>query len=90
MVLNQIALTGASGMLGIHIAKKLVEKNIEVIALSRTKPKIKSKLIKFKKFDIKKKNIQKKNLKVFLKMQLRLSMQDVLQIILKKKIKNFH
>lgn len=60
MVLNQIALTGASGMLGIHIAKKLVEKNIEVIALSRTKPKIKSKLIKFKKFDIKKKYTKEK------------------------------
>ena len=54
MVLNQIALTGASGMLGIHITKSLVSENYKVIALSRRKPKIKNKNVIFRKFDIKK------------------------------------
>ena len=60
MVLNQISLTGASGMLGLHIAKKLAKQNYKVIALSRKKPKIKNKNIIFKKFDIKKKYTKKK------------------------------
>lgn len=60
MVLNQIALTGASGMLGIHITKRLVSQNYKVIALSRRKPKIKNKNIIFRKFDIKKKYTKRK------------------------------
>ena len=60
MVLSQIALTGASGMLGSHIAKKLADENYKVIALSRKKPKIKNKNVIFRKFDIKKRYTKKK------------------------------
>ena len=59
MVLNQIALTGASSMLGLHILKKLTKQNYKVIALSRKKPKIKNKNVIFRKFDIKKKYTKK-------------------------------
>ena len=65
MVLNQIALTGASSMLGLHIVKKLTKQNYKVIALSRKKPKIKNKNVIFRKFDIKKKYSKKKFEKFF-------------------------
>ena len=54
MVLKKIALTGASSMLGLHIIKKFTNKGYDVLALSRTKPKINSKNLQFKFFDFKK------------------------------------
>ena len=60
MVLNKVSLTGASSMLGLHLINKLIKNNYKILALSRTRPKIKHKNLIYKKFDIKKKYTQEK------------------------------
>ena len=37
MVKDKIAILGASGFIGMHLCKKLVDKNIKILALIRSK-----------------------------------------------------
>ena len=55
MVLERIALTGSSGMLGRHITHVLIKNNYEVLASSRTRTPIKHVNLKWKYLDLSKK-----------------------------------
>ena len=59
MVLNNIGVTGATGLVGSHLIPNLLKNNFKIIAISRKKIKSK-KNITFKKFNFS----TKKNLKV--------------------------
>ena len=43
MVKDKIAILGASGFIGMHLCKKLVDKNIKILALIRNKHSIEAK-----------------------------------------------
>jgi len=62
---NSIGLTGASGILGRHLAHLFSKKKIKVFSTSRKKPLFKNKFIKWKKMDLEKNNTMKNLDKVF-------------------------
>ena len=52
MVLNKVAITGGSGMVGRHLIASLITKGIDCIVTSRTKPENNSPLVSWKAWDL--------------------------------------
>ena len=77
MVLNNIGVTGATGLVGSHLISKLLKNNFKVIAISRKKIKSK-KNITFKKFNFKKKGNFKSLDKIFKKVDYLIHLASIL------------